>query len=65
MCWTWERGDNDDLTTTFGRYDPEHDLQPPSPRTAQRAFDSYRPKDRPPCEERVPRWIPDRLRNPA
>src|SRR3954447_18726677 len=44
-----KRGDNDDLTTTFGRYDPEHDLQPPSTRTAQRAFDSYRPKDRPPA----------------
>ena len=41
-----KRGDNDDLTTTFGRWDPENNLNPPPPNNNQRTFDHYEPRQR-------------------
>jgi hypothetical protein len=40
------RGDTDDLTTTFGRYDAPANLRPPSPRRRMRTFDSYHTPER-------------------
>ena len=37
-----KRGDNDDLTTTFGRYNAPKTLHLPSVRNPQRTFDGYR-----------------------
>src|SRR5207245_2397957 len=36
-----ERGDNDDLTTTFGRYNAPENLRLPSTKLAIRTFDEY------------------------
>src|SRR4051812_2248894 len=40
------RGDNDDLTTTFGRYDATQNLRLPSTRKRMRTFDDYRTPER-------------------
>ncbi|MFL5894298.1 MAG: hypothetical protein ACJ76Z_04190 [Thermoleophilaceae bacterium] len=43
-----KRGDNDDLTTTFGRYDADRNLLPPPLRNPLRTFRSYRTPERAP-----------------
>jgi hypothetical protein len=43
------RGDNDDLTTTFGRYDAPQNLQLPPTRQKQRTFDRYKTPQRAPA----------------
>ena len=45
-----KRGDNDDLTTTFGRHNARKVLKMPSVRSRQRTFDDYKVPMRPPAE---------------